>query len=75
MATITKSGNYLVINENGVNTLTIPTGKLTLRIDGNNLAMDHDGKFRTSLLYSDVTSPSAANAEALRVAVISLINT
>jgi hypothetical protein len=75
MATITGSGNYLVINDGTINVLSIPKGMTVLRVDGDYLEIEHDGKYRTKLLYSDVTNPSAASAALLRVAVKNIINT
>jgi len=75
MATITGDGNYLVINEGGINTLCIPKGMTVLRVDGDYLEIEHDGQYRTKLLYSDVTNPSTASASLLRVAVKNILNT
>lgn len=45
-----------------------------MRVDGDYLEIDHDGKYRWRALYSDVTTPSTASAEALRVAVKNILN-
>lgn len=65
----------MVINDGTINVLSIPKGMTVLRVDGDYLEIEHDGKYRTKLLYSDVTNPSAASAALLRVAVKNIINT
>lgn len=72
--TITGNGNYLEITEDGVVTVTVPKGMTVMRVDGDYLEIDHDGKYRWRALYSDVTTPSTASAEALRVAVKNILN-
>ncbi len=71
--TITGDGNYLVVTTDGIPVITISKGKVVLRADGDYLEIEHDGKYQTRLLYSDVSSPSAASAELLRVAVINIL--
>ena len=75
MATITGSGNFLVINDGTIDVLTIPKGIVLLRVDGDYLEIDHDGSYSTRLHYSSVSSPSAASAELLRQAVKNILNT
>lgn len=73
--TITGDGNYLVITTDSVPLISIPKGKVLTRVDGDYLEIDHDGKYSTRLLFSDVSSPSTASAELLRVAVKNILNT
>lgn len=73
--TITEDGNYLVITTDSIPLISIPKGQTLLRVDGNYIEVEHDGKWSTRLLYSDVSSPSAASAELLRVAVKNILNT
>ena len=73
--TITEDGNYLVITTDSIPLISIPKGQTLLRVDGNYIEVEHDGKWSTRLLYSDVSSPSTASAELLRVAVKNILNT
>lgn len=73
MATITVDGHYLILNVGGVNRVSIPKKGVSLNVDGNYLNIRHEGHYQQSLLYSDVSSPSAASAELLRTAVKNLL--
>jgi len=73
--TITGDGNYLVVTTDSIPLISIPKGKVLTRVDGNYLEIDHDGSYSTRLLYSDVSNPSTASAELLRVAVKNILNT
>lgn len=71
---ISGEGNYIKIAISGVARLTIPKLKTVIRLDGSELRIDHDGEYATSMQFSDVTSPVAANIEALRVAIRNILN-
>lgn len=73
MATITESGSYLILNISGVNRLSIPKGKVSMSVSGNNLLISYNGKYEESFAYTDVSDPSTASAEALRAEVITLL--
>lgn len=72
--TFTGDGNYLVISDNGIKRITLPKRKTVVRIDGSLIEVEHDGKYRYSALYSDVTSPASASVEALRASINTILN-
>ena len=66
-------GDFLVYNDGTDNRLTVHKRELTLAVVGDELVIKHSGKYETHLVYSDVSSPAAASAELLRVAVKNLL--
>lgn len=71
--TITDGTNYLIITRGGVKDITIPKNNTVLRVSGSNLKIEHNGQYSTTIAFSDVSSPSTANIEALRVAVKNIL--
>lgn len=66
---IADATNFITITIDGVVRGTLPKRKVALEIDGSNLVMRYEDVYVSEVAFADVTSPVAANIEALRTAV------
>lgn len=72
---IASATDFITITRDGVVRFTIPKRETVLEVDGNTLDLRNSGYYVDSVLFSDVSSPSTANIEALRTAVNNILIT
>lgn len=70
---IADATNYITITVDGVVKWTLPKRGTAIEINGNTMKLRYDGVYVVEFVFSDVTSPSTADIEALRVAIKNML--
>lgn len=70
---ISDATNYITVTVDGVVKWTIPKRDTDIELTGSTLLLRYSGHYVVKIEFSDVTSPSTANIEALRVAIKNIL--